>query len=187
VSNAHPTKAGRHPPKKPTPLCNFLDFMYAQLYILSVNFDSTLALWGKDRVMTAMQKHAWFTLAVVALSVLTVVVLAPILGVRPAMGGFGLLGLLGFGFVFYCKRPGQVVSDERDAEIQRRSLMITAAVFWVVFVEVGIFLPWAYYGVHGAVPVEVVQWSVAIAWVTVSLIHSVATLFQYGRGGSDAA
>lgn len=137
--------------------------------------------------MTAAQKHAWFTLAVVALSVLTVVALVPILGFRRAMGGFGLLGMLGFGVVFYRKRPGQVMFDERDADIQRRSLIITAAVFWVIFVEVCVFLPWYYYGERGAVPVAVVQSSVWIAWIIVSLIYTVATLVQYGRGGSDAA
>jgi len=137
--------------------------------------------------MTATQKHAWFNLAVIALTLLTVMTLVPILGVRRAMGGFGLLGLLGFGFLVYRRRPGQVVVDERDAEIQRRSLMISAAVFWVIFVEACVFLPWFYYGERGAVPVEVVQWSVMIAWITITLIHSVATLIQYGRGGSDAA
>ena len=96
--------------------------------------------------MTSPQKHAWFTLAVVALSVLAVVALVPLLGFRRAMGGFGLLGLLGFGPVFYRKRPGQVVTDERDVAIQRRSLIITYAVFWVVFVEVCVFVPWFYYG-----------------------------------------
>jgi hypothetical protein len=137
--------------------------------------------------MSAAQKLAWFTLAVVGLSVAAVAALVPVLGMRRAMGGFGLLGLLGLGVLFYRKRPGQVVSDERDAEIQRRSLMITAAVFWVVFVEVSVFLPWYYYGERGAVPVDVVQWSVVVAWIFVSLIYSVATLVQYGRGGSDAA
>jgi hypothetical protein len=137
--------------------------------------------------MSAAQKHAWFTLVVVALSVVAVAGLVPILGVRRATGGFGLLGILGLGALFYRKRPGRVVSDERDADIQRRSLIITAAVFWVVFVEVCVFAPWLYYGAEGAVPVGVVQWSVLVAWIFVSLIYSVATLLQYGRGGSDAA
>ena len=106
--------------------------------------------------MTAAQKHAWFTLAVVVLSILAVMALVPILGFRRASGGFGLLGMLGFGVVFYWKRPGQVVLDERDADIQRRSLIITAAVFWVVFIEVCVFLPWYFYGERGAVPVAVV-------------------------------
>lgn len=137
--------------------------------------------------MTAPQKHAWFTVAVVALSVLAVMALVPLLGFRRAMGGLGLLGLLGFGVVFYRKRPGQVVTDERDVEIQRRSLMLTSAVFWVVFVEVCVFMPWFYYGEQGAVPVWVVQSGVVVAWIVVSLIWSVATLVQYGRGGSDAS
>lgn len=137
--------------------------------------------------MTAAQKHAWFTVAVVCLSVLVAGMLVPFLGFRRSMGGFGLLGLLGFGPLFYRKRPGQVVMDERDYAIQMRSLMITAAVFWVFLVEACVFLPWYYYGAEGAVPVWVVQGSVWVAWIVVSLIYSVATLVQYGRGGTDAA
>jgi hypothetical protein len=49
--------------------------------------------------MTAAQKHAWFNLVVVALSVVTVLILVPVLG-PGAQGGFGLLGLLGFGSLF---------------------------------------------------------------------------------------
>jgi hypothetical protein len=137
--------------------------------------------------MSAAQKHAWFTVVVVGLSIIAMGVLVPWLGFHRATGGASVLGLLGLGPLFYRKRPGQVVVDERDAAIQRRSLLITAAVFWVVLVEACVFLPWFYYGAEGAVPVWVVQSSVLVAWIIVSLIYSAATLVQYGRGGSDAA
>lgn len=137
--------------------------------------------------MLASQKHAWFTVAVVLSSVVAVAALVPVLGLPRATGAFGLLGVLGFGPLFYRKRPGEVVTDERDAMIQRRSLAITAAVFWVLFVEFCVFAPWFYYGSDGAVPVWMVQSSVLVAWVVVSLTYSVATLCQYGWGGADAA
>jgi hypothetical protein len=136
--------------------------------------------------MTATQKHAWFNLAVVALSVLTVAALMPVLGPRRAMGGLGLLGLMGFGVLFYRKRPGRVVADERDAQIRLRSLMLTSALFWIVFVETCVFVPWFYYGEGGAVPVVVIQASVVVAWIIITVVDSVATLVQYARGGADA-
>jgi hypothetical protein len=138
--------------------------------------------------MTATQKHAWFNLAVVAFSVLTVAVLAPVLGPRRAMGGLGMLGLMGFGVLFFRKRPGSVVTDERDAQIRLRALMLTSALVWIVYVETCVFVPWFYYGEHGAVPVVVIQASVLVAWIFVTVVDSVATLVLYARGGgSDAA
>jgi hypothetical protein len=137
--------------------------------------------------MTATQKHAWFNLAVVALSVLTVAALVPVLGPRRAMGGLGLLGLLGFGMLFFRKRPGVVVADERDAQIRLRALMLTSALFWIIFVETCVFLPWFYYGEQGAVPVVVIQGSVLVWWLIVTVVDSVATLVLYSRGGTDAS
>jgi hypothetical protein len=50
--------------------------------------------------MTPAQKLAWFNLAVVVLTVVTVLILIPVLG-PGAQGGFGLLGLLGLGPLFF--------------------------------------------------------------------------------------
>jgi hypothetical protein len=137
--------------------------------------------------MTPTQKHAWFNLAVVVLSVVTVVALVPVLGLQRAQGGFGWLGLLGFGVLFYRKRAGQVVADERDRGIRMRSMMIAYSVFWVAFVLTSVLLPPYSYGAHGAVPVAVVQASVWFWFILVTVIESVATLVQYGRGGFDAS
>lgn len=130
--------------------------------------------------MTASQKHAWFSLSVVVLSALVVLTLLPWLG-RGAQGGFGFLGLLGFGPLLFRRGKRSVVVDERDLGIARRSLIVAYTVFWLTFVLACVALP-AVYGWGGAVPVVVVQSSVFVALMEVVLITSVATLVQYRLG-----
>jgi hypothetical protein len=109
----------------------------------------------------------------------------PVLG-RGAYGGLGCLGLTGLGPVFFRRRAGKVIMDERDTLIQQRSWLAAYILFWVVFVLVAVVLsPW-YYGQTGAVPVLVVQMSVAWGFMLVYGVNSIATLVQY-RGGSQNA
>ena len=135
--------------------------------------------------MTASQKHACFNLSVVVLTVVTVLILIPVLG-PGAQGGFGFLGLLGFGPLFFRRRGNEVVEDERDRAIQRRSVLIAYTVFWLAFVAACVSLP-AVYGWKGSVPVAVVQSSVWCGLILVVGVMSVATLVQYRRGAVDAA
>ncbi|MFH1264960.1 MAG: hypothetical protein ABIK89_04490, partial [Planctomycetota bacterium] len=95
--------------------------------------------------------------------------------------GFGLLGLLGFGPLFLRKKKGDVVADERDTLIQRRSVILGYSVLWLVFVGGSCLAP-LWYGMDGSVPVVTI---VAFPWyATVFFIGvmSVATLVQYNRG-----
>src|SRR5437764_14899493 len=103
--------------------------------------------------MSQMQKFAWFNLAVIAWTLVLVFSLLPFLGYR-AMGGLGCLGLIGFGPLFFRKKPGQVLIDERDQLIQWRSWIFAYALFWVIFVLVAVVLSAAVYGEDGAVPVN---------------------------------
>jgi hypothetical protein len=135
--------------------------------------------------MSAMQKFAWFNLAVIALTLGAVLALLPFLG-RGALGGFGFLGLIGFGPLFFRKRPGQVVTDERDALIHRRSWILAYALFWVVFVLAAVLLSPLVYGQEGAVPVWVLQSSVFCGFMLVYALASIAILVQYARGSRDA-
>jgi hypothetical protein len=135
--------------------------------------------------MAALQKFAWFNLAVIALTLVAVVALVPVLG-RGALGGTGFLGLLGLGALFFRKKPGQVLIDERDQLIQMRSWFLAYALFWVVFVLAASVLSAVVYGQEGAVPVWVIQSSVFCAGVLVYALMSVAILVQYARGARDA-
>ena len=116
--------------------------------------------------MSAVQKFAWFNLAVIAMTLVAVLSLLPFLG-KGALGGFGLIGVLGFGPLFFRKKPGQVVNDERDQLIQARSWILAYSLFWVVFVLAAVFLSALVYGEEGAVPVSVLRWSVACGFLLV--------------------
>jgi hypothetical protein len=135
--------------------------------------------------MSAMQKWAWFNLAVIALTLVAILSLLPFMG-KGALGGFGFLGLMGLGpFFFIRKKHGQVLADERDILIQRRSWVLAYSLFWVVFVLAAVLSAVAY-GQDGAIPVWVVQYSVFCGFMLVHALHSIATLVQYAGGSRDA-
>ncbi len=134
--------------------------------------------------MNASQKEAWFSLAVVASVLVLVAVLLPFLG-KGSLGAFGFLGLLGLSPVFFRKRPGAVVIDERDTQIRLRSQFCAHLVFWLLFVLAAMTAP-AVYGWNGSVPVGLVMTSVFCGLIVITVVSSLATLIQYGRGGHDA-
>src|SRR5271157_3935138 len=134
--------------------------------------------------MNASQKEAWFNLALVLSVLVIVAAMVPFLG-KGALGGFGFLGFLGLSPVFFRKRHGAVVVDERDTQIRLRSLFCAHLVFWLLFVLAAMTAP-AVYGWNGAVPVELVIWSVFCGLIVIQGVSSLATLIQYGRRGHDA-
>jgi hypothetical protein len=155
--------------------------MFALHYSGRLQCDVHRFLSEKGNEMPASQKHAWFNLVVVGVSVLVVLSLYPFLG-WGVHGGLGILGALGFGPIFFRKRKDKVVMDERDVQIQRRSVLLGYSVFWVVFVLVASFMSVLFYGQDGSIPVRVVQVSVFYAMVLFIGVMSVATLIQYGSG-----
>ena len=136
--------------------------------------------------MSAMQRFAWFNLAVIAVTLAAVFLLLPFLG-KGALGGCGFLGFIGFGPFFFRRKPGQVLTDERDIDIQRRSWILAYAVFWVVFVLAAALLSPLVYGQEGAVPVWIIQISVFFGFMLVYALASIAILVQYAGGSKDAA
>ncbi len=135
--------------------------------------------------MSATQKFAWFNLAVIAWTLVAVLSLLPFLG-KGALGSLGFLGLIGFGPFFFRRKMGQVPTDERDQLIQRNAWVLAYSLFWVAFVLAAVFLSASVYGPEGAVPVWVVQCSVAWGFMLVYALVSVAILVQYARGSKDA-
>jgi hypothetical protein len=134
--------------------------------------------------MSVGQKQAWFGLTIVTLALGGILALSPLLGFQRAQGSLGLLGLWGLTPILSRRRPGSVVSDERDGLIQARSWVVAYSLFWVVFVLVCVLAPFVY-GSSGAVPVFLVQIAPFYGLMFVVLISSIAALLQYGRGDSD--
>jgi hypothetical protein len=135
--------------------------------------------------MSAMQKFAWFNLAVITLTIVVILALLPFLG-KGALGGFGFLGFLGFGVLFFRKKQGKILADERDQLINLRSMILAYAIFWVVYCLAASLLSALVYGQEGAVPVPVVQISVFGGMMLLYAVHSVAILVQYAGGAQDA-
>jgi hypothetical protein len=102
----------------------------------------------------------------------------PFIG-RGALGGFGFIGLIGLGPLFFRRKAGEVVIDERDTLIQQRAWFLAYCLFWVVFVLAAVFLSAFVYGEDGAVPVSVVRWSVAVGFMFVYAMACIAMLVQY--------
>jgi hypothetical protein len=139
---------------------------------------------SRRNAVSALQKFAWFNLAIILLTLVAVLSLAPYKGEK-AVAGFGLTGLLGFGSLFLRKKRGQVVLDERDQLIKRRSYALAHTWFWVVFVLAAVFSA-RLYGANGAIPVPVVQNSVWCGFLLMYTVLNVAILVQYAGGRRDA-
>jgi len=129
--------------------------------------------------MSAMQKVAWFNLAVVLLSLGAVLSLLPIVGTQRAQAGLAILGLFGLNPLFLRRKRGRAVFDERDTLIQRRSVIVAYTIFWVAMFGVS-GLAALVYGLDGSVPVEVILVFPAYAAMVLLAAMSVATLVQYG-------
>jgi hypothetical protein len=132
-----------------------------------------------------MQKYAWFNLAVIGWTIVVVLALIPVLG-KGALGGSGFLGLLGFGYLFFRKKPGKVLTDERDQLIQLRSAILAYAILWIAYVLAAVLLSPLIYGQDGVVPVWVVQISAFGGFILVYAVMSIAILVQYAGGTKDA-
>jgi hypothetical protein len=127
--------------------------------------------------MSALQKQACFNLTVVVVTLLVVAALTP--WGKGALGGFGLLGLLGLSVLFFRRKPGQVLADERDAVIVRRSWFVAYTVFWMAFIAVGTLASLRY---PESVPTILVQAGLWGAISLVFLVQSVTALVLYARG-----
>jgi hypothetical protein len=128
--------------------------------------------------MTALQKQAWFNLAVVVATLVLVLSLYPQMGAK-AMGGFGLFGLVGLGVLFQWRRRGRVVTDERDTAINRVAIAWSYAVLWATIVACAMLAPTIY---GDAVPMPVVQNFVWWAFMLLITVQSIVTLIVYRRG-----
>ena len=97
-------------------------------------------------------KHAWFNLTVFVLvlvpTVCAYLLLLLLYGPRMASLAFAflsLMGLWGFGWRFYRRKPGEpgVVLDERDQLIRNRADLLGWRVSWLYWLLI-CFVPWCW-------------------------------------------
>ena len=130
--------------------------------------------------MNAQQRHAWYNLAVLSAAVAAYLVLLPYIGPHRAPGAIGILGLWGFGALFYRRRGRPVTLDERDQMIRRTSVAIGYTVFWGAFVA-GCMIPWFVLYGRGreTISIQVLPLLVIGGMVVVVITQSVVTLVLY--------
>lgn len=126
--------------------------------------------------MTAIQRHAVFSLIVIGISVV-LFALGLVGGLATkASGMLGLLGFLGFAPLFYRKRPsGAVVVDERDGAIILRANAIAFSVLWLGLVAAGM-TTYFVRGDAGTVPVRALPVAIYLAWALYESVRSITVL-----------
>ena len=141
--------------------------------------------------MNKTQKCAWFCLTLtMLLLIFSVIVYGGIIAVgKPTRITSGLFYIL-FLIIALCFRillwkkqsPVEVDLDERDQLIKRRAVFACYISLWALLIA-ACTIPWFIVGPEGSIPVCVLPATLFGVFIIVMLVHSVAILIQYGRGG----
>jgi hypothetical protein len=132
--------------------------------------------------MTVTQRVHLFNLVVIAAALGLFLTAIPMIGFSRAGGVLGMMGFLGFGFLFYWRKGKEIVADERDRAIQQKAFHIGFAIFWILFV-LGCVGASLILGDKGAIPVRDLPTIMFLAWGTWQGAMSTAVLIQYRRAG----
>jgi len=141
--------------------------------------------------MNRAQKIALYNLIVIMTSLTITVIaigsLAIVYGIPKALGGLGFLGTAGFiglSPILFRKKRGHLDLDERDLLIYSKASLVAYSLFWVLFTAACI-VPWLILKTGASIPVIVLPCMLAIGFITVQFVQSVAILIQYGRKGKE--
>lgn len=141
--------------------------------------------------MNRLQRMACFNLIVIAiclgLCAGAITVLALVIGLRNALGGFVFIGFAGIMLIspfIFPKDKGSVRFDERDELIQKRAVLVGFAASYCFFIAVCV-ITWLIVGIDGSVSVNMLPIMVCGGFITYELGRSVAILIQYGWGNKD--
>ncbi len=135
--------------------------------------------------MNAVEKVAWTELIVSVLASILVLALYPWMG-NAALGGFGLLGLLGITPLFLRKRGKQVVRDERDVEIEKLASWFGFGTAWVLLLISMVVITMWHSHLQRDVPTSLLS---VLLWAQFALCYAIkgaTALVQY-RGTNRAA
>ncbi|HTU27043.1 MAG TPA: hypothetical protein VMF30_16670 [Pirellulales bacterium] len=131
--------------------------------------------------MNANEKAAWTELIVSLAACGVALALAPFLG-NAATSGFALLGLLPLSWLFFRRRGGEVMTDERDDEIDRRAKYLSALAGWftLLLAVIGLTM-WSNFAGDHTVRTWVLNWLVWVQFVVVCGGHGLASVVLYRR------
>ena len=86
--------------------------------------------------------------------------------------------------ILFRGKRNQVSFDERDQLINYRAVLGAYSVFWLVFTA-ACMIPWSIIGPSGSISVNVLPIMLCGIGIALTLVHSVATIIQYGRRRDD--
>ncbi len=141
--------------------------------------------------MNRAQKMAWFFVIVISSSLIlsgtVITVLYLKVGMPRALAGLAFMGISGFAGLaplIFRKDKGTVQCDERDILINRIAAL---AGFGLAYLVVGLtcMIPFFALGPNATISVVWLPAIFGAAGITTFLVHSVAILIQYGRGGKE--
>lgn len=144
--------------------------------------------------MHPQQRHARFNLVVIGTACILYGILVSIVGTHhavPALGVFGMLGVLGFSSQFYRRKKTSpaVVMDERDLEIKRKASLVGWGVTWLYW-GLACMGPWFAISLgrgiehvrEPAIPVFWLPMAYMAAMIVFQLAWSGAVLVLYKKG-----
>ena len=139
--------------------------------------------------MSAEQKRAWFVLGVIASALTCFLVLIPLIGMKPACGAFGLLGLTGLMPLLFRKKGDaeEVALDERDGAILAQATLLGGMTSYVAFVLACMASWFIYYMFQGetTISIHVLPMMVGVAAIVLLVVRAITILVLYGREACD--
>lgn len=130
-------------------------------------------------MMTLQQKRAWFNLIVLWGTICLVAVLYPVTG-GVSLAFLGLWGLSGFERPFFRAKKGEVVWDEREAQIQLRANTVGFVGLWI-YLTLACMVTWIVLRLQARrmVTIDVLPWVFMGAALILMTVRSIAILVQY--------
>ena len=130
---------------------------------------------------------AWVMVGAFGAGLVLFLVLIPVLGISPALGGFGLTGLGGLGpLVFRKKRKRDVVpSDERDKMLGQKATLAGALISSETLI-LACMISWGIYYIGQGkelISVHALPRIVVGGGITFFVSRAIALLILYGREG----
>jgi archaellum biogenesis protein FlaJ (TadC family) len=143
--------------------------------------------------MNRTQKGAWFTLGTASLLIIFGLLIFGAMFARGSRtAGVGWVKLwswlillflaVGIALLMRKQSPAEPKSDERDRLIKRNAVLASFISVWVL-IAIATVLPLFVVGDSGSIPVILLPIINVGIVLGAMLVHSVAVLVQYGRGG----
>jgi len=125
-------------------------------------------------------KSAWFTVGVMAITLVSCLVLATMVGFPSAFGALGLLGFLGLTPILFRKKAGTIDCDERDVAVAKKATLV-GGICSYLSVVLGGMLIWLIHYLKGEQLVSI-HWMpslVVLAAIVLYFTRSVFIISQY--------